>query len=124
MGTWGMGPFENDTAADFSHTLDETDASAREAVIRRVLRAAVRAQEHLEEAVAAARLIAARQPTGEPVDDVCGPKEPMPALPDDLRVLAVEALDRVARVLPRRALGRIRRRRALATQHHEPASDP
>ncbi|MFJ8747569.1 DUF4259 domain-containing protein [Embleya sp. NPDC127516] len=95
MGTWGMGPFQNDTAADFSQTLDETDASEREAVVRQVLRAAVRTQEHLEEAIAAARLIAARQPAGEPVDDVFGPKEPMPAFPDDVRVLAVEALDRV-----------------------------
>lgn len=95
MGTWGMGPFQNDTAADFSYTLDEAEAGEREAVVRKILSSAVRAQEHLEEAVAAARLIAAQKPTGEPVDDICGPREPLPDFPDDLCALAVEALDRV-----------------------------
>ncbi|MET9399439.1 DUF4259 domain-containing protein [Kitasatospora sp. NPDC002965] len=34
MGTWGIGPFEDDTAADFADTLDETALDERENLIR------------------------------------------------------------------------------------------
>ncbi|MFI8371081.1 DUF4259 domain-containing protein [Streptomyces sp. NPDC085466] len=37
MGTWDIGPFENDTAADFAGDLDEATMDERGSVIRRVL---------------------------------------------------------------------------------------
>ncbi|MFH8687514.1 DUF4259 domain-containing protein [Streptomyces anulatus] len=35
MGTWGVGPFANDTAADFAGYLDEAAVDDRESMIRR-----------------------------------------------------------------------------------------
>lgn len=98
MGTWGTGPFDNDTAADFSGVLDAAPPGEREELIRGVLTRTVTATGYLtevEEAVAAAALIAAQYPGGEPVRTVYGPQQPLPAFPQDLRGLAAEALDRV-----------------------------
>ncbi|WP_272262933.1 DUF4259 domain-containing protein [Streptomyces xanthophaeus] len=49
-----------------------------------------------ERAVAAAALVVAQHPDGEPACSIYGPSEPLPPLPADLRTLAVDALDRVA----------------------------
>ncbi|ORT56606.1 DUF4259 domain-containing protein [Streptomyces sp. CB03238] len=100
MGTWDIGPFDNDTAADFAHTLDETAEDEREGLVRATLTRAVRSQDHLEgpegdEAVAAAALVAAQCPGGEPVCAVFGPEDALPVFAAGLRPLAVEALDRV-----------------------------
>ncbi|MER6979884.1 DUF4259 domain-containing protein [Streptomyces carpinensis] len=99
MGTWDIGPFDNDTAADFANALDEAEPEAREALIRGVLVRTVEATGCLreaDEAVAAAALIAAQCPGGEPVDTPYGPEAPMPVFPSDLRALADEALARIA----------------------------
>lgn len=97
MGTWGTAPFDNDTAADFSWEVDDAvSPAAREALIRGVLTRAVKAtgyQAQAEQAVAAAALVAAQCPGGEPVRSVYGPRLPLPDFPDDLRSLAAEALD-------------------------------
>ncbi|WP_309171984.1 MULTISPECIES: DUF4259 domain-containing protein [unclassified Streptomyces] len=37
MGTWDTGPFDNDTAADFTNALDGAKPEEREALIRGVL---------------------------------------------------------------------------------------
>ncbi|MFD7602088.1 DUF4259 domain-containing protein [Streptomyces mirabilis] len=37
MGTWGTGPFGNDTAADFANALDDAEPEACETLIRGVL---------------------------------------------------------------------------------------
>lgn len=100
MGTWDIGPFDNDTAADFANDLDDAAAGEREALIRGVLMCTAGNQDYLEgpdaeEAVAAAALVAAPCPGGEPVSPHYGPDEPVPVLPADFRRLAVEALDRV-----------------------------
>ncbi|MFP8961254.1 DUF4259 domain-containing protein [Streptomyces nanhaiensis] len=100
MGTWDLGPFENDTAADFAGALDGTAPDERESLVRTTLGRAVRARGYLdgsegEKAVAAAALVAAQCPGGEPVSEYYGPKEALPAFSGDLRPLAVEALDRV-----------------------------
>lgn len=98
MGTWDTGPFDNDTAADFANTLDEAEPEEREALIRGVLVRTIDATGYLteaEEAVAAAALIAAQCPQGEPVDMPYGPKKAMPVFPSDLRVLAEEVLARI-----------------------------
>ncbi|MFI2301030.1 DUF4259 domain-containing protein [Actinacidiphila glaucinigra] len=100
MGTWATGPFDNDTAADFACALDDATPEDREALIRGVLTRTGHAAGYLaeaEEAVAAAALIAAQCPGGEPVDTSYGPETPMPTFPSDLRTLADEALARIVR---------------------------
>ncbi|MER7196128.1 DUF4259 domain-containing protein [Streptomyces flaveolus] len=100
VGTREMRPFGNDMAADFANTLDDAAPDQREDLVRETLRRVVQAGDYLEapegeEAVAAAALIGAQCPGGDAVSASYGPEEPMPAFTDDLRVLAVDALDRV-----------------------------
>ncbi|MGW7288482.1 DUF4259 domain-containing protein [Streptomyces sp. NPDC054847] len=102
MGTWDIGHFDNDTAADFSGTLDDAAESERPGILREALLRVVGTDDYLDsdeaaEAVAAAALVAAQCPGGEAVTTPYGPDEPVPALPADLRLLAVEALDRTLR---------------------------
>lgn len=99
MGTWDTGPYDNDTAADFACTLDEADPQERPDLVRAALARAAGATGPLgapagDEAVAAAALVAAHCPGGDPVDPVHGPEEPLPDLAG-LRTLALQALDRV-----------------------------
>ncbi|MFE4696832.1 DUF4259 domain-containing protein [Streptomyces sp. NPDC056738] len=98
MGTWDTGPFDNDTAADFADVLDDAEPEEREALVRGVLARTVDANGWLaegEKAVAAAALIAAQCPGGDPIDTPYGPEEPMPVFAADLRTLADDALARV-----------------------------
>ncbi|MET9951581.1 DUF4259 domain-containing protein [Streptomyces sp. NPDC006339] len=101
MGTWDIGPFDNDTAADFSYTVDEAPAEQRADVLLAAFRAVTETgEDYLDadvavEAVAAAALVAAQCPGGEPVTTAYGPDEPLPVLPLSLRPAAVTALDRV-----------------------------
>ncbi|TDD64226.1 DUF4259 domain-containing protein [Actinomadura darangshiensis] len=99
MGTWDVGPFDNDHAADFTGDLDDTPAPERPALIRQALEAAMREESldgHVGDiAVAAAAIVASQCPDGEPCDPVYGPEKPLSPLPADLRPLAVQALDRV-----------------------------
>ncbi|MFC9248722.1 DUF4259 domain-containing protein [Streptomyces sp. NPDC057136] len=100
MGTWDVGPFDNDTAADFSSTLDEAAEGEREGIIRTALVRTIETHGYLDhdipvEAIAAAALVAAQCPGGEPVTTVYGPDLPIPELPADIRELAIHALDRV-----------------------------
>ncbi|MFG2823489.1 DUF4259 domain-containing protein [Kitasatospora sp. NPDC048365] len=99
MGTWDIGPFDNDTAADFAGDLDDAPIGEREALVRRILKRAADSADHLdqsdgERAVAAAALIAA-QHGGEPTCPFHGPSEPLPTFSADLTLLAVDALDQV-----------------------------
>lgn len=100
MGTWDIGPFDNDTAADFAGDLDEAAVDEREPMVRRVLKRAADCTDFLdaadaERAVAAAALVVARHPDGEPACSNYGPSEPLAEFPADLRTLAIDALDRV-----------------------------
>ncbi|MDT3443436.1 MULTISPECIES: DUF4259 domain-containing protein [unclassified Pseudofrankia] len=100
MGAWGPGHFDNDGALDFVDDLLDAPAANRVDLVRRLLVRAVDTEGYLEidagsHVVVAAALIAAQCPGGEPVSDSRWPLEPLPAFPDDLRSLAVEALDRV-----------------------------
>ncbi|MFC4501912.1 MULTISPECIES: DUF4259 domain-containing protein [Streptomyces] len=98
MGTWDTGHFDNDTAADFADALDDAEPAEREALIRGVLTRTVDAAGYLteaEEAVAAAALIGAQCPGGEPIDSPYGPESTMPVFPADLRTLADDALARI-----------------------------
>ncbi|MYR84620.1 DUF4259 domain-containing protein [Streptomyces sp. SID685] len=99
MGTWDVGAFDNDTAADFGGDLDEVAAGEREGIVRSALTrvigtAAYPEAPESEVAVAAAVLVAAQCPGGEPADPIYGPKEPLPDLAG-LRDLALQALDRI-----------------------------
>ncbi len=100
MGAWGAGPFENDDAVYFAAALDDVDPENRTDAIREALAEAAEQTDYLERdaggaAIAAAAILAAQLPDGEPLDPTHGPKEPIAALPDELRSLAVAALTRV-----------------------------
>ncbi|MFJ6899415.1 DUF4259 domain-containing protein [Streptomyces hokutonensis] len=99
MGTWDVGPFDNDTAADWCGDLDDTSPDARQDLVRDTLARAADTTDDLnadigDRAVAAAALVAAQCPGGEPAHPHYGPKEPVPDL-TGLRALALRALDRV-----------------------------
>lgn len=101
MGTWDIGPFDNDTAADFSSTVDEAPAEKRAEVLRAAFHeVTATGDDYLDSdeavvAIASAALVAAQCPGGDPVTTAYGPKEPLPELPAELRPLAVAALDRI-----------------------------
>ncbi|MCZ9353781.1 DUF4259 domain-containing protein [Streptomyces mutabilis] len=100
MGTWDIGPFDNDTAADFAGDLDKAAVDEREPMVRRVLKRAADCADFpdavdAERAVAAAALVVAQHPDGEPACSSYDPSEPLPDFPADLRTLAIDALDQV-----------------------------
>ncbi|SEE47272.1 protein of unknown function [Streptomyces sp. 3213] len=99
MGTWDVGPFDNDTAADWCGTFDDAAPDARRALVRDTLARAADTTDYLDadigdEAVAAAALVAAQCPGGDPAHPHYGPKQPVPDL-TDLGALALRALDRI-----------------------------
>ncbi|MEV4516581.1 DUF4259 domain-containing protein [Dactylosporangium sp. NPDC049525] len=99
MGTWDVGPFGNDDAADFAYDLDEAPMQARVDMIGRALDRVIDAADDsglpdAPRAVAAAALIAAQYPGGESAS-TRGPSTPMPQFPAYFRELAINALDRV-----------------------------
>ncbi|WP_250400272.1 DUF4259 domain-containing protein [Streptomyces cellostaticus] len=99
MGTWDVGPFDNDTAADFCGELNVAAAGERTDLIRSILTRVIDTAGYLEapeseQAVAGAALVAAQCPGGDPADPVYRPEEPLPDL-TGLRDLALHALDRV-----------------------------
>ncbi|WP_405447145.1 DUF4259 domain-containing protein [Streptomyces erythrochromogenes] len=99
MGTWDVGPFDNDTAADWCGDLDDASPEARQGLVRDTLARAADTADDLDadvadEAIAAAALVAAQCPGGEPAHPHYGPDEPLPDL-TGLRALALQALDRV-----------------------------
>jgi hypothetical protein len=105
VGTWDVGPFDNDSAADWSGDLDDAPKAQRESIIRRTLSDAIDEPDYLDgdlgsEAIAAAAVVAALLPDSPPVSSGYGPGflaagDPL-ELPDDLVGLANQALDRVA----------------------------
>ncbi|WP_062205101.1 DUF4259 domain-containing protein [Streptomyces sp. NBRC 109706] len=99
MGAWGVGPFDNDMAADFGGALDDAEPAERAERVRAALAEAADHQDYLDSyeasrAVAAAALIVEQLPGGTPDNRHYRPKEPLPDL-TALRGLAVRALDRV-----------------------------
>ncbi|MGW6742157.1 DUF4259 domain-containing protein [Streptomyces sp. NPDC055025] len=100
MGTWDTGHFDNDTAADFAGDLDDATEARRTELVREALLRATATEDYLDSdeavvAVAAAALVAEQCPGGPPVETVYGPDEPLPRFPEELRALALRALDRV-----------------------------
>jgi hypothetical protein len=99
MGTWDIGPFDNDTAADFCGQLDDAAPDAREGIIRDVLSVVTSTTDFLdsydaEKAVAAAALIASQCPGGAPATSAYAPDGGLPDL-TGLREPAHRALERV-----------------------------
>ncbi|MFE9725972.1 DUF4259 domain-containing protein [Streptomyces sp. NPDC005794] len=91
MGTWGTGPFDNDSAADYALLLDRSGVP--EVLLRHALcQPDSTTTESCEVMVAAAAVIASSCPGGEPLHPVYGPHKPLPPLPHDLRELAAAAL--------------------------------
>jgi hypothetical protein len=104
MGTWDSGPFDNDTAADWSGNLNDAPVDQREPIIRTTLAAVLHNTGYLDsdlavEAIAAAAVIASQRPGGTPVTTPYGPDFLLDgqtlSLPADLDGLAVRALDRI-----------------------------
>ncbi|MFH9721860.1 DUF4259 domain-containing protein [Streptomyces sp. NPDC017254] len=101
MGTWDIGPFDNDTAADFSYRVDEAPAEKKAEVLGATFREVIETgDDDLDAylavvAIASAALLAARCPGGDPVTTSYAPKDPLPELPAALRPEAVTALDRI-----------------------------
>ncbi|GLY48399.1 DUF4259 domain-containing protein [Lentzea sp. NBRC 102530] len=100
MGTWDIGHFDNDAAADFSGALDDAPQNEREAIIRTALVTTIETEGFLDsydacKVMASAALIAAQLPGGTPIVTSYAPDEPMPVFSPELRPLAVRALDRV-----------------------------
>lgn len=67
MGTWDVGPFDNDTAADWCGGLDDAAPEAREEMVRAALAETAGTTDYLDsdvanEAIAAAALVAAQCP--------------------------------------------------------------
>jgi len=99
MGTWDVGPFDNDTAGDFCDALDEAAEGSRGALVRDGLVRVINITGYLDadvaqEAVAAAALTTTQCPGSEPANPNYGPKQPLPELLS-LRDLAAQALDRI-----------------------------
>ncbi|RFS82293.1 DUF4259 domain-containing protein [Actinomadura spongiicola] len=100
MGTWDIGPFDNDHASDFAIDLDEAPAEQHAELIARALNAVMppdgdTGSRSADPAVAAAAVVAAQLPGGPPTDPISGPGKPVPPLPRELVPLAISALDRV-----------------------------
>ncbi|WP_232667055.1 DUF4259 domain-containing protein [Pseudonocardia sp. TRM90224] len=103
MGTWGFGPFDNDTAADWAGDLHEAAQAERVKVVRATLERAAGAHGDVEystavEAIAAAAVVAIHSPGGEKFVSIYGPDFVEAGerldLPDGMLVLALRALDR------------------------------
>jgi hypothetical protein len=104
MGTWGTGPFDNDTAADWCGDLDDADPAERVEMIRETLAGAAEELGYLDrdgadQAVAAAAVVASQLPGAERVTSPYAPTFLTDGeridVPPDLPALAVRALDRV-----------------------------
>ncbi|MFF5260476.1 DUF4259 domain-containing protein [Actinomadura viridis] len=83
MGTWGVGPFENDHASDLACEIDGVEALERPVLVESALLAALEQgcsapSRIFDQAVAAAAIVASQCPGGSPVDSVYGPEEVIP----------------------------------------------
>ncbi|GID92079.1 DUF4259 domain-containing protein [Amorphoplanes digitatis] len=105
MGTWDVGPFDNDTAADWCGDLDDAAPQQRAALIRDALRrVAEHGEEYLDsdeavEAIAAAAVVASQLPGGTKIDTPYAPDFLLEGgtveVAGDVPAIAVRALDRI-----------------------------
>jgi hypothetical protein len=105
MGTWDVGPFDNDTAADWCGGLDDAAPEQRPVLIRDALsRVAEHGDEYLDssdavEAIAAAAVVASQLPGGTAVDTPYAPDFLLEGgsveVGDEVPAIAVRALGRI-----------------------------
>ncbi len=105
MGTWDVGPFDNDTAADWCGDLDDAAPEQRAVLIRVALsRIAEHGDEYLDsddavEAIAAAAIVASQLPGGTAIETPYAPDFLLEGgtveVADDVPAIAVRALDRI-----------------------------
>jgi uncharacterized protein DUF4259 len=105
MGTWDVGPFDNDTAADWCGDLDDAAAEQRPALIRDALsRVAEHGDEYLDsedavQAIAAAAIVASQLPGGSAIKTSYAPDFLVAGgtveVAGDVPGIAVRALDRI-----------------------------
>jgi uncharacterized protein DUF4259 len=103
MGTWDVGPFGNDGAADLLTALDEAAPAEALDLLRQALSSAAASHGYLDvddgqAAVAAAAVVAAQRLRGSPLDLSTVPPWPTGGavdVPRELDGLALAALDRV-----------------------------
>ncbi|MEV6969841.1 DUF4259 domain-containing protein [Hamadaea sp. NPDC051192] len=104
MGAWDVGPFDNDSAADWCGDLEDAPAEQRADLVRNTLLFAINCDEYLDvddgsAAIAAAAIVAAQLPGQPPITSPYAPDFLTVGgsieFPDDTPGLAVRALDRV-----------------------------
>ncbi len=105
MGTWDVGPFDNDTAADWCGDLHDAAPAQRTSVVRSALTTVLdNGDDYLDsnladEAIAAAAIVASQLPGGARITSPYAPDFLLEGgkleIPDDLPALAVQALDRI-----------------------------
>ena len=105
MGTWDVGPFDNDTAADWCGELQEAAADKRPALIRNALnRVAGHGDVYLDsdlavEAIAAAAIVASQLPGGPAIDTPYAPDFLLEGgtieVTGDIPEIALRALNRI-----------------------------
>ncbi|WEH31558.1 DUF4259 domain-containing protein [Streptomyces sp. AM 3-1-1] len=83
MGTWDSGPFGNDAAADWCRGPDDAEPAARAGLVGAAPAHAADTPpgtylDDGEHTVAAAALVAAQCPRGEPAESAYGPRRPAP----------------------------------------------
>lgn len=104
MGTWDIGAFDNDMAADWCGELDDADPAKRPQMIADALSAVVDELEYIDNdeasvAIAAAAIVASQPPRRLVIDSPYAPEFLRTGddlkLSDDLPMLASRALERI-----------------------------
>jgi hypothetical protein len=105
MGTWDIGPFDNDSAADWCGDLHDAAPAQRPAMMRSAITAVLdNGDDYLDsdlavEAIAAAAIVASQLPGGAAITSSYAPDFLLEGgrieIPDDVPALAVRALDRI-----------------------------
>jgi hypothetical protein len=105
MSTWDVGPFNNDTAADWCGDLHDAAGDQRLPLVRAALSAVVDnddkylANRLADQAIAAAAVVASQLPGGEPLVTPYAPNFLLEGgtldVPGDIPPLTLRALDRI-----------------------------
>jgi hypothetical protein len=105
MGTWDVGPFNNDAAADWCGDPHDAAGDQRLSLVRATLTAVVDnddkylANRLADQAIAAAAVVASQLPGGEPIGTPYAPNFLLEGgtldIPGDIPPLALRALDRI-----------------------------
>jgi hypothetical protein len=105
VGTWAVGPFNNDTAADWCGDLHDADGDQRLPLVRATLSAVVDNDDKYlsnrlaDRAIAAAAVVASQLPDEKPLVTPYAPNFLLDGgtldIAGDIRPLALRALDRI-----------------------------